>query len=58
MRRASTAANGTAIYSSNAQSVTLSATVITGAGLVNGGTATFTILNGSTVVGTPVVTMS
>ena len=29
--------------------------MISAAGLVNGGTATFTVLNGSAVVGTPVV---
>ena len=39
---------------SNAQTVTLSATVISADGPVNGGTETFTILNGSNVIGTPV----
>ena len=50
-----TAANATATFSIASQSVALSATVISEAGLVNTGTATFTILNGSAVVGTPVV---
>ena len=48
------AANASVIYSPNAQTVTLSATVISADGPVNGGTETFTILNGSTDVGTPV----
>ncbi len=50
-----TAANATATFSIAAQSVALSATVISAAGLVNTGTVTFTILNGSAVVGTTVV---
>ena len=48
------AANASIIYNANAQTVTLSATVISGEGPVNGGTETFTILNGSNVIGTPV----
>ncbi len=48
------AANASVIYSPNAQTVTLSATVISADGPVNGGTETFTILNGSTDIGTPV----
>ena len=48
------ASNASVIYSPNAQTVTLSATVISADGPVNGGTETFTILNGSTDVGTPV----
>ncbi len=48
------AANASVIYSPNAQTVTLSATVISANGPVNGGTATFTIQSGSNVIGTPV----
>ena len=48
------ASNASVIYSPNAQTVTLSATVISADGPVTGGTETFTILNGSNVVGTPV----
>ena len=48
------AANASIIYSPNAQTVTLSATVVSADGPVNGGTETFTILNGSTDVGTPI----
>ena len=48
------ASNASVIYSPNAQTVTLSATVISADGPVNGGTETFTILNGSTVIGTPI----
>jgi len=47
-----TAASATA--SSAAQSVSLSATVTSSGGTVNAGTVTFTVLNGSTTVGTPV----
>ena len=36
------------------QNVTLNATITSAAGTVNEGTETFTILNGTTVVGTPV----
>ena len=50
-----TAANAAASFSTASQSVALSATVISAAGLVNTGTATFSVLNGSAVVGTPVV---
>ena len=49
-----TASNATATFSTASQSVALSATVISATGLVNTGTATFTVLNGSAVVGTPV----
>ena len=49
-----TAANATTTFSIASQSVALTATVIDGAGLVDTGTATFTVLNGSAVVGTPV----
>ena len=49
------AANASAPFSIASQSVMLSATVISAAGLLDAGTATFTILNGSAVVGTPVV---
>ncbi len=50
-----TAANAAVSFSTASQSVALSATVISAAGLVNTGTATFSVLNGSAVVGTPVV---
>ena len=49
-----TAANASVTFSTAAQNVTLKATVTSPAGVVNEGTETFTILNGSTVVGTPV----
>ena len=48
------AANASAVFSTGAQTVALSATVASGAGTVNEGTETFTLLNGTTVVGTPV----
>ena len=48
------AANASVIYSPNAQTVTLSATVISADGPVNGGTETFTIQSGSNAIGTPV----
>ncbi len=48
------AANASVIYSPNAQTVTLSATVISADGPVTGGTETFTIQSGSNVIGTPV----
>ncbi len=48
------AANASVVYSPNAQTVTLSATVISADGPVTGGTETFTILSGSTDVGTPI----
>jgi large repetitive protein len=42
-----TGANAAAVFSAGSQSVTLSATVTSAAGTVNGGTVTFTILDGS-----------
>jgi hypothetical protein len=48
------AANAAAFYNPGAESVALSATVVSGAGTVNEGTETFTILNGTTVIGTAV----
>ncbi len=51
---ATTAANAATIYTAASQSVSLSATVTSSAGTVNVGTETFTILNGSTPVGTSV----
>ena len=51
---ATAAANASATFNAAAQTVALSATVTSGAGTVNEGTETFTILNGTTVVGTPV----
>jgi hypothetical protein len=47
-----TASNATTNYSSSPQSVSLSATVTSPVGTVNAGTVTFTVLNGSTPVGT------
>ena len=47
-----TASNATATFSSSAQSVTLNATVASSAGTVNEGNVQFTILQGSTVIGT------
>jgi autotransporter-associated beta strand protein len=48
------AAPATASFSSSGQSVNLSATVTGAAGVMNAGTETFTILSGTTVIGTPV----
>ena len=48
------ASNATATFSITSQSIALSATVISAAGRVNTGTATFSVLNGSAVVGSPV----
>jgi len=48
------AGNTSATYSAASQSVALSATVTSGAGTVSEGTETFTILNGSTVIGNSV----
>jgi hypothetical protein len=42
-------------YNASSQSVGLKATVISLAGAVNQGTVTFTILNGSTTIGSPVI---
>jgi Bacterial Ig-like domain (group 3) len=49
-----TAANATAVYNSAAQTVALSATISSAAGIVNEGAETFTILSGATVVGSPI----
>ncbi len=48
------AANASVPFSPDAQNVTLSATVTSPAGVVDEGTETFTILNGTTPIGTPV----
>jgi len=48
------AANASATYSAGNQSVHLSATVTSSAGTVSEGSVTFTLLNGSTPVGSPV----
>jgi hypothetical protein len=48
------ATNVSATYSTSAQSVALSANVTSTAGTVNEGTETFTILNGTKTIGTPV----
>jgi hypothetical protein len=48
------AANASVAYSGNEQSVPLGATVSSAAGVVSEGTETFTILSGTTPVGTPV----
>ena len=45
----------TIAFNAAAQNVTLTATVTSSAGIVNEGTETFTLLNGSTPVGTPVM---
>src|SRR5579883_2726108 len=47
-----TASNATIAFSSSAQNVTLTATVTSGAGTVNEGSVQFTILEGTTVIGT------
>ena len=50
-----TAATSTSVvFSASSQAVTLSATVSSPAGTVNEGTETFTLLSGTTVIGTPV----
>jgi hypothetical protein len=48
------ASNASANFSATNQTVTLSATVTSGAGPVNSGTVTFTVLQGVTVIGVPV----
>jgi len=49
-----TAAAASLSYSASAQTVALSATVVSGTGAVNAGTVTFSIFNGTTQVGTSV----
>ena len=49
------AANASAIFSAAIQTVALNATLSSPAGTVNEGTETFTILNGTTVIGSPVM---
>ena len=49
-----TAANASASVSSGNQNVTLTATVASTAGTVNGGSVTFTVSQGGTTIGTPV----
>ncbi len=49
-----TAASASATFSASSQAVSLSATVTSTAGTVNEGTETFTILIGTTVIGSPV----
>ena len=51
---ATAAASASATFSGADQNVTLNATVTSAAGTVNEGTETFTILNGTTPIGTPV----
>ena len=51
---ATAAASAAATFNGAAQNVTLNATITSGAGTVNEGTETFTILNGTTPVGSPV----
>jgi hypothetical protein len=48
------AASASLNYSPSSQTAPLSATVTSSAGTVNAGTVTFTLLNGSTVIGAPV----
>ncbi len=50
-----TTANTSVTYSASSQAVAVRATVTSPAGAVNGGTVTFTLLQGATQVGTPVV---
>ncbi len=47
------ASNASVVFSSSTSNVTLTAQVTTSAGTVNQGTVTFTVLQGSTVIGTP-----
>ena len=49
-----TAANTSVPYSATAQTVALTSAVTSAAGAIDGGNETFTILNGSTLVGSPV----
>ncbi|QJW95478.1 Ig-like domain-containing protein [Frigoriglobus tundricola] len=51
---ATSASAASAVFSSSSQSVSLSATVTSSGGTVSEGTATFTILQGATVIGTAV----
>ncbi len=51
---ATAAASASVTFSTTDQDVTLSATITSGAGTVDEGTETFTILNGTTPVGSPV----
>ncbi len=51
---ATAAASASATFNGARQDVTLSATITSAAGTVNEGTETFTILNGTTTIGTPV----
>jgi hypothetical protein len=48
-----TASSAVATHSASSQSVTLSATVTSGAGTVSSGTVTFSVYNGATLVGSP-----
>ncbi len=50
----STPADAAAVYSVGTQTVTLTATVTSPAGVVTGGTVAFTVFSGATVVGSPV----
>ena len=50
-----TGVNQTATFSADSQSVTLSATVNSNVEIVNGGTVTFTVLNGTNLVGTATI---
>ncbi len=51
---ATAAASASATFNGGAQNVTLNATITSAAGTVNEGTETFTILNGTTPIGSPV----
>ena len=51
---AAAAENATATFNTSSQTVTLNASVTSAAGTVDGGTLTFTIMSGSTVVGTAI----
>jgi large repetitive protein len=50
---ATTAINASAIYNPGGQNLILQATVNSAGGAVNGGTVTFTVLQGATPIGTP-----
>src|SRR5207302_135486 len=51
---ATAAASASATFNTGGQDVTLNATVTSAAGTVNEGTETFTLLSGTTIIGSPV----
>ena len=50
----SVASNASTAFSNGVQTVTLNVSVLSGGGIVNEGTETFTILQGATTIGTPI----